>query len=138
MIIVLPVFGELCYICPHSGQLTQRPSQTQPPRPPRPPTVSPALPDWWPKSSPHPSTSQVSKVLIREENCKVQRCWGWILDNTVCEQLYARLSDRLRCTVLKLLIQEGAHIYHLTEMSQVHNTNKILSLATQIATLNTH
>lgn len=46
-----------------AGQPMPRPRQMQLSRLPRPPTESPALPDWWPKSSPLPSTSQVSRHL---------------------------------------------------------------------------
>ena len=43
-----------------AGQPMQRPRRMRQSRRPRPQTASPALPDWWPKSSPLPSTSQVS------------------------------------------------------------------------------
>lgn len=49
-----------------AGQHIQRPKPRQLNRQHEFPTVSPASPDWWPKSSPLPSTSQVSERLISE------------------------------------------------------------------------
>ncbi|XP_061760113.1 junctophilin-2 isoform X2 [Nerophis ophidion] len=44
------------------GPPMPRPSQKEPTRPLKPPTANPALPDWWPKSSHLPFTSQVQST----------------------------------------------------------------------------